>query len=98
MQLVFSLRPQSRLLQRPLHTVVHVSTRQVFIQTNAECNVLVNRHRERRWLLEDHAHARAQQVQVITFFQGIAAVENDFALSTLTWVQVIHAVERTQQR
>src|SRR5262249_38500479 len=56
------------------------------------------RHRKRRRLLEHHADARAQEVQVLSRREDVLAVEQYLALGALARIEVVHAVEHAQQR
>ena len=56
--------PQGDAAQRPLDQPVHLRSRHPAIQADAERDVLSDRHRERRRLLEHHADAGAQAGQV----------------------------------
>ena len=60
-------------------------------------NVIVNTHRERIRLLEYHADTAAQQIDV-TVLIDIPTIEHDVARDTAVFHQIVHAVERTQQR
>src|SRR6195256_607871 len=61
----FEPPPKRRPRQRPLHPFVQLGSRQPLIEPDAEGDVLVDRHRERRRLLEHHADPCAQQVEVL---------------------------------
>src|SRR6266849_8169671 len=63
-QLVLDLVPQRAAAQRPFHTAVHLGLRNLLVEPDAERNVLIDRHRKRRRLLEYHADTRAQQIEV----------------------------------
>ena len=72
--------------------------RQLLVELDAEGDVLVDRHREGRRLLEHHADARAQQIQVEPRIEDVLAVEQHLALGALAGIEVVHAVEHAQQR
>src|SRR5580700_10748655 len=95
-ELVLDLLPQRRAAQRGFDAAVELGLRQPFIEPDAECDVLVDRHRKRRRLLEHHADARAQQVEVLLRRQNVAAFEHDFAGGALVRIKVVHAVEHAQ--
>ncbi len=97
LQLVLGLAPHRRLRQRPLDALVHVPLREIFVQTDAECDVVVDRHRKRRRLLEHHADLGPQHVEVDARIENILAVEDDLAGRPLPRVERIHPVERAQQ-
>ena len=67
------------------------------VEADPESDVLVDRHRERGRLLEHHADAGPQQVEVLVGFQDILAVEQHFALGPLARIKIVHAVEHAQQ-
>src|SRR5580698_11157013 len=96
-ELVLDFVPQCGAPQRGLDAAVELGFRQPLIESDAEGDVLVDRHRKRRRLLEHHADARAQQVEVLFRRQDIAAVEHDFAGGALVGIKVVHAVEHAQQ-
>ena len=62
LQLVLDLVPQRRALQRPFDPVVEFGLRQPFVEPDAEGDVVVDRHRKRRRLLEHHADPGAQPI------------------------------------
>src|SRR6185436_13132248 len=97
-ELVLDLVPQRGAAQRGLDPAIQLRARQPFVEPHAEGDVLVDRHRERRRLLEHHANARAQEVEVLLGRENILAVEADLALRPLVGVEVVHAVENAQQR
>ncbi|MNZ94954.1 hypothetical protein D3C78_1140760 [compost metagenome] len=98
LQLVLDFIPQRCLAQRPFDAVVHVGGAEVFEQFDAKSDVVVDRHRERRGLLEDHADLGTDQRHILLAGQQVFAVEQDFAFGALIGVQLVHAVEGTQQR
>ena len=71
---------------------------QLLVEPDAEGDVLVDRHRERRRLLEHHADARAQQVEILLGRQDVLAVEQHLALGALVRIEIVHPVEDAQQR
>ena len=77
---------------------VELGARQALVEPDAEGDVLVDRHRERRRLLEHHADARAQQVDVLVGAQQVVAVEQHLAGGALAGIEVVHAVQHAQQR
>ncbi len=96
-QLVLGLVPQRGLRQRPLDAVVHLRARQFLEQPHAEGDVVVDRHRERRRLLEHHADLGAQQRDVLAAGQQVLAVHVDLALGALLGIERVHLVQGTQQ-
>ena len=65
---------------------------------HAKSDVVVDGHRERRRLLEYHAHFGTQQSDILSVGENIVAIQQDFAFRTLFRVQFKHFIERTQQR
>jgi hypothetical protein len=65
---------------------------------HAEGDVVVDRHRERRGLLEHHADLGADQRHVLLAGEQVLAVQQDLAFGALLGVQLEHAVEGAQQR
>src|ERR1700727_2782217 len=68
------------------------------VEPRPEGDVLVDRHRKRGRLLEDHADAGAQQVEILPRLEDVLAVEQDLALGALVRIEVVDAVEDAQQR
>src|SRR5690606_26986967 len=97
-ELVLHFLPQRGLGQGPLDAVVHVALAQLLVQTNAEGDVVVDRHGSRRGFLEHHAAARTQQIQVLPGGEDVLAIKIDLPFGALTGVQAVHAVEWAQQR
>ena len=70
---------------------------EVLVEADAEGDVVVDRHRERRRLLEHHADPGAQRGEIDAGAQDILAVEHDLALGALAGIEVVDAVHRAQQ-
>src|ERR1700755_2024711 len=64
-ELVLDLVPQGSALERILDAIVDLGFRQLLVEADAEGDVLVDGHRERRRLLEHHADLGAQQIEVL---------------------------------
>ena len=79
------------------NTTVELALGQIFIKLDAESDVFINRHRERRRLLEHHAHARTKQIEIELRIQQILTIEQNFTSRALTRIEVIHTVQNTQQ-
>src|SRR3546814_7345649 len=58
-QLVLHLFPERGTAQRAFDALVHLFLRDALVEPHAEGDVLVDRHRERRRLLEHHEIGRA---------------------------------------
>ena len=97
-QLVLHLGPQRGPLQRRFDARVHLRLRQLLIEADAEGDVVIDRHRKRRRLLEHHADARAQKIEVEAGREDVLPVEHHLALGALAGIEVIHAVEHAQKR
>src|SRR5580658_8152227 len=97
-ELVLDFVPQRGAAQRGLDAAVEIGFRQPLIEPDAEGDVFVDRHRKRRRLLEHHADARAQQIEILLRRQNVDAVEQHFAGGALVRIKVVHAVEHAQQR
>src|SRR4029077_9041127 len=98
LQLVLDLVPKSRALEGLLDATINLGFRQAFVKTNAEGDVVIDRHRKRRRLLEHHADAGAQQIEVLLWGYDIGAVEQHFAFGALIGVKIVHPVQDAQQR
>ena len=96
--LVLDLVPQRGALQAVLDAIFQLGFRHPLVEPDAEGDVLENRHRERRRLLEHHADLGAQQIEVLRRRQNIVVVEPHMAGGALVGVKVVHAVEDAQQR
>ena len=96
-QLVFNLAPQGRLAQGPLNAFLQVGGVERFKQLHAESNIVKNRHRKRRWLLEHHADLGPQQRHILFAGQQILAIEQNFTFSALLRIELEHPIENTQQ-
>ena len=64
-QLVLDLVPERGAAQRRFDAVVEFGLRQLLIEPDAESDVVVDRHRKRRRLLEHHADAGAQKIEIL---------------------------------
>jgi hypothetical protein len=96
-QLVLDLIPQRGALQGLLHAAVQFGFRQLLVQPDAERDVFVDRHRERRRLLEHHADLGAQHIEVLRRRQDVVIVEPHAAGGALIRIQIVHAVQNAQQ-
>ncbi len=97
MQFIFGFVPECGLGQRPLHALVHIGARELLKQAHAESDVVIDRHRERRRLLEDHANLGAQQGDILAVGENILAIQQNFTLGALLWIEGVHFVKGTQQ-
>src|SRR5229473_1293576 len=97
-ELVLDLVPQSSAAQRLLDPAVDLGARQALVEPYAEGDIFIDRHRKRRRLLEHHADAGAQQVDVLVGAQEVVAIEQHLAGGALAGIEVVHAVEHAEQR
>src|SRR5450631_717968 len=97
-ELVLDLFPQGGALQRMLNAAFQVGFRQPLVQPDSEGDILENRHRERRRLLEYHADLGTQQIEVLRGAENILVVELYMPGGALVRIKVVHAVEDAQQR
>ena len=79
LQFVLDLAPQCGFFKRPFNPIIHCALRHALVQPHPKRNVLVNRHGERRRLLEHHADLGAHQVHVLGFVEQVLAVEQYLA-------------------
>ena len=80
-----------------LDALVEFGLRQLFVEPDAEGDVVVDRHRERRRLLEHHADLGAQQVEIAPGGQDVLAVDQHLAGRALAGIKLVDAVEDAQQ-
>src|SRR5215470_206599 len=97
-KLILHLIPQRGAPQRHLDPAVKLRFRQLLIEANPEGDVLVDRHRKWRRLLEHHADAGAQQIEILPGPQDIIAIEQHLSLRALVRIEIVHPVEDAQQR
>src|SRR5690348_3353012 len=97
LELVLDLVPECRSLQRAFDAAVEFRFRHPLIEPDSESDIVVDRHRERRRLLEHHADAAAQEIGVELRRQDVLAVQDDFTLGALIGVKLVDAVENAQQ-
>src|SRR6202790_4772106 len=96
-ELVLDLVPQRAAAQRRFHPAVHFGFRYLLVEPDAERDVLINRHRKRRRLLEHHADARAQETQVELGIGDVGGIQHQLTGGALPRIEVVHAVEDPQQ-
>src|SRR6202166_2321943 len=96
-ELVLDLVPQRAAAQRRFHPAVHFGFRDLLVEADAERDVLIDRHRKRRRLLEHHADARAQQIEVELGIEDGGLIEHQLAGGALSRIEIIHPVEDPQQ-
>ncbi len=96
---VLHLGPQRGAGERPLDPLVHLRPRELLVQAHAEGDVVVDRHRERRRLLEHHADAAAQRVEVDVGRRGCCCPSIITSPGrALAGIEVVHPVQHAQQR
>src|SRR6195952_1734166 len=86
-QLVLDLVPQRAGTQRLLDPVIHLRLGKLLVQPDAERDVLVDCHRERRRLLEHHADAGAEQIDVEPGIENVGLVEPELAGGALSGIE-----------
>ena len=97
-QFVFDFVPQGRFAQGPLYALFHIGTPELFKKFHAKGNVVKDRHRKRRGLLEHHAHFGTQQRHILFAGEQVIAIEQHLPFGALIGVQLKHAVEDAQKR
>src|ERR1700720_1825492 len=97
-ELVLDLVPQCTAAQRLFHTAVHLGFRDLLVEPDAERDVLIDRHRKGRRLLEHHADARAQQIEVELGIEDVGLIEHHLTARPLSRIEIVHPVEDPQQR
>src|SRR6266567_9340657 len=97
-QLVLDLVPQRAATQRLFHTAVHLGFRNLLVEPDAERDVLIDGHRKRRRLLEHHADARAQQIEIELGIEDVGLIEHHLTSGALSRIEIVHPVEDPQQR
>ena len=97
-QLVLDLVPQRAAAQRLLDPAVHLGFGNLLVEPDAERDVLIDRHRERRRFLEHHADPGAQQIEIELGIEHVGLVEHQLAGGALSRIEVVHPVENPQQR
>src|ERR1700716_3279855 len=97
-QLVLDLVPQRAAAQRPLDAAVHLGFRNLLVEPDAERDVLIDRHRKRRRLLEHHADAGSQQIEIKLGIKHVGGIQHDLTGRALTGIEIVHAIEDPQQR
>ena len=96
-QLVLDLVPQRGAAQCRFDAVVELGFRQLLVEPDAESDVVVDRHRKRRRLLEHHADLGAQQIEVEPGRENVLAVDQHLAGRALPGIKLVDAVEDAQQ-
>src|SRR5216684_2348175 len=96
-ELVLDLVPQRAAAQRLFDAAVHLGLGNLLVEADAEGDVLVDRHRKRRRLLEHHADPRPQQVEVETRIEDVGLVQHQLAYGALSRIEIVHPVEDAQQ-
>src|SRR5690242_18835217 len=75
LELVLDLVPERGTAERRFDALVQLCRRQFLVELDAEGDIVVDRHGERRRLLEHHADLGAQQVEVFLAVEDVAAVD-----------------------
>src|SRR5882757_4343304 len=96
-ELVLDLVPQRAAAQRLLDPAVHLGLGDLLVKPDAEGDVLIDRHRERRRLLEYHADAGAQEIEIELGIEDVGGIEHQLPGGALPWIEVVHPIEDPQQ-
>src|SRR5229473_784137 len=96
-ELVLDLVPQRAAAQRLFDAAVHLGLGNFLVEADAEGDVLVDRHRKRRRLLEHHADPRPQQIEVETGIEDVGLIQHQLADRALSGIEIVHPVEDAQQ-
>ena len=96
LELVLDVVPERGAAEAALDELVHVAL--VAVDPRPEGDVLVDRLRERVRLLEDHPDAAADGDRIDRLREQVLAVEQDPALGAVRRDEVVHPVDRPQQR
>src|SRR5712675_1873890 len=96
-QLVLDLVPQRAATQRLFDPAVHLRFGDLLIEADAEGDVLIDRHRKRRRLLEHHADPGPQQIEIELGVENVGMVQHQLAGGALARVKVVHPVENAKQ-
>ncbi|ENN85907.1 hypothetical protein RHSP_17315 [Rhizobium freirei PRF 81] len=97
-QLFLHFAPERRFRQCRFDADVHFRLGKLLIEPDAESDVFIDRHGERRGLLEHHADLGAQIVQIDILGENVAAVQQNLARNRLARIEIVHPVESAQQR
>src|ERR1019366_7599015 len=97
-QLVLDLVPQRAAAQRLFDAAVHLGSGNLLVEPDAERDVLIDRHRKRRRLLEHHADPRAQQIEIEFGIEDAGGIQQYLTRGALAGIQIIHSIEDPQQR
>src|SRR5580692_10473143 len=89
-ELVLDLVPQRAAAQRLFDAAVHLGFGNLLIEPDPERDVLVDRHRKRRRLLEHHADARAQQIEIELGIEDAGGIQHQLAGGALSRIEVVH--------
>ena len=98
MELILHLIPQSGGVQGLFDLVVDFAPLEPLKKLDAKGDVLTDRHWKGLRLLEHHADAGPEQIQIGFMIQNVLAVEQHFALRSLVRIKIIYAVEHAQER
>src|SRR5580704_13225966 len=90
--------PKRRPPKSLLDATIQFALGYIFVKTDAEGDIIINRHGKGRGLLEHHAHARSQLIEILVRVENIFAVQQNFSLGALIGVKFVHAVEDAQER
>src|SRR6202161_321510 len=89
-QLVLDLVPQRAAAQRLFDPAVHLGLGNLLVEPDPERDVLVDRHRKRRRLLEHHADARAQQIEIELGIEDAGGIEHQLTGGALSRREIVH--------
>jgi TolB-like protein/class 3 adenylate cyclase len=95
--LCFSLSLTSRPGAAPPRRGHPSRNRSLLVETDAEGDVVVDRHGKGRRLLEHHADAGPQQVQILLRREDVLAIEQDLARRPLLGIEVVDPVQDAEQ-
>src|SRR6185437_13261636 len=96
-ELILDLVPEGSAAQRLFDALIELARRDLLVEPDAEGDVVVDRHRERRRLLEHHADLGAQQVQILRRIEDVLPVDQHLTGGALAGIELVDAVQDAQQ-
>ena len=95
---ILQLIPDRRLTKRGLDDLIELLLVADTVRTWTVGNIVIDRHRERIRLLEDHADPLTKCIDIDILLIDVLSIEEDLTIDATALHQVVHTVQRLEQR
>ena len=94
---ILQLIPDGRLAKRGLDDLIELLLVADTVRTWTIGHIVIDRHRERIRLLEDHTDPLTKCIDIDILLIDVLPIEKDLTIDTAALHQIVHAVQRLEQ-